>query len=104
MASAGTSPRVRLEVDRAKRGRVRGLLHKPALAKWSSIQRSDSRKGPLTPTLSPHAGRGRRRLPRVAQPLGADSRERAVELDLVDPDVDIVEQRLIVASQQHGDV
>src|SRR6267154_1133034 len=37
----------------------------------------------------------------VAQPLGADFRQRAIHLDLVDPDVDIIEQCLIVASQQH---
>jgi A/G-specific adenine glycosylase len=44
------SPRVRGEVDRGNRGRVRGTLSE-----------SNSPKEPLTPTLSPRAGRGRLR-------------------------------------------
>jgi hypothetical protein len=34
------------------------------------------------------------------QPLRADFPKRAVELDLVDPDIDVVEQSLVLASQQ----
>ena len=47
-----TSPRWRGEVDRAQRGRVRGPLRESEQVAWRS---------PLTPTLSPQAGRGRRR-------------------------------------------
>jgi hypothetical protein len=35
-----------------------------------------------------------------SKPLGADLRQRAAELDPVDPDVDEVERGLLVASQQ----
>jgi hypothetical protein len=46
-AASFTSPRLRGQVDRVKRGRVRGAL-----------QALNISTVPLTPTLSPQAGRG----------------------------------------------
>src|SRR5215510_5035971 len=59
--------------------------------------------GKLAPALQPRLARPRRgRI--VAQPFLSDFPKVPLHLDLVDPDVDVVEQCLILATQQDRNI
>src|SRR6187551_1825364 len=85
-----TSPRLRGEVDRAKRGRVRGS------------HRSLVRKPPLTPTLSPQAGRGSVR--RMLLPLQSHQVDSALERRIVARIDRLLEELLLVVGPELADV